>query len=245
MPYEPPMKRNPRELTVDQHFHTAHAISKFYDHDGKVEVRMVRTGEVVRRHKRAKVFCTKRTWDQRAETGYMLAIETAFHDEIDNLKGFSDRNHDALSRYHLLWRLRHHFHQSDCQDLVLKGITGSGLTRVQEEIVESKGGAFFRDEGVVASRLASGLEIQIYLDRYWHNYEGIKWGLIQAEEGEFVVADAYHQLPFIPVSPNTAFLAGAEDNTVSEETVCHMNGKSIAASHEYYFAKELAACPVA
>jgi len=127
---------------------------------------------------------------------------------------------------------------------VLKGIKGSDLTRVQEEIVESKGGAFFRDEGVVASRLAIGLKIQIFLDRYWHNYEGIKWGLIQAEEGEFVVADAYHQLPFMPVSPNTVFLAGAEDHTMSRQTVCHMNSKSIAASHEYYFARELAACPV-
>jgi len=245
MPYEPTMKRNPRELTVDQHLHTAHAISKFYDHDGKVEVKMLRTGEVVKRHKRAKIFCTKRTWDQRAEIGYMLSIEKAFHDEIDNIKTFSERNHDALSRYHLLWRLRHYFHQYDCKDLGLKGITGSGLTKAQEEIVESKGGGFFRDKGVVASRLASGLEIQNSLDRYWHNYEGIKWGLVQTEEGEFVVADACHQLPFMPVSPNTAFLAGAEDHTVSRVAVCHLNSKSIAASHEYYFARELSACPIA
>lgn len=245
MPYEPTMKRNPRKLTVDQHFHTAHAISKFYDNDGKVEMKMVGSEGIERRHKRAKIFCTKRTWDQRAEHGYMLDIETAFHDELDNLKEFSDRNHEALSRYHLLRRLRHQFHQADCQDLVLNGVTGSGLTKEQEEIVESKGGAFFRDEGVVVSRLVSGLEIQISLDCFWHNYSHIKWGLIQAKEGEFIVADAYHHVPFMPVSPKMAFLAGAKDQVISRIEIGKLNKKSIAVSHEYYFARKLSACPVA
>ena len=77
VPYERPTRRNPQQLAVDKHFHTAHAIAKFCDIDDKVEVKFIDSGEVGRRHKRAKVFCTKRTWDQRAETGYMVSIENA------------------------------------------------------------------------------------------------------------------------------------------------------------------------
>ncbi|WP_419226826.1 hypothetical protein [Alteromonas sp. OM2203] len=64
MLYEPTIKKNPRQLAIEQHFHTAHAISLFYDFDKKVEVMELSSGEIVRRHKRAKIFCTKRTWDQ-------------------------------------------------------------------------------------------------------------------------------------------------------------------------------------
>ena len=104
MPYEPTIRRNPRQLTIEQHVHTAHAISLFYDSDGKVELIDLSSGGIARRHKRAKIFCTKRTWDQRAETGYMVSIESEFHEEIDNIKSFSERNHEAISKYCLLWR---------------------------------------------------------------------------------------------------------------------------------------------
>ena len=63
MPYEPTIKKNPKQLTIEQHFHTAHAISLFYDSDKKVEVNELSSGEIFKRHKRAKIFCTKRTWD--------------------------------------------------------------------------------------------------------------------------------------------------------------------------------------
>ena len=61
--YEPTLKGNPQQLTVEQHFHTAHAISKFYNEAEKVQVKTIATQEVVERHKRAKIFCTKRAWD--------------------------------------------------------------------------------------------------------------------------------------------------------------------------------------
>ena len=86
MPYEPTNKGNPQQLTVEQHFHTAHAISKFYNEAGKVQVKLLANQEVFERHKRAKLFCTKRTWDERAEKGYMATIEKEFHNQIDAVR---------------------------------------------------------------------------------------------------------------------------------------------------------------
>lgn len=169
MSFEPTLRKNPMQLTVDQHFHTAHAISLFYDSDGKVEVKDVFSNEVFKRHKRAKIFCTKRTWDQRAETGYIVFIEKSFHDEIDHIGSFSDRNHEAISKYCLLWRLRHKYHFINPQDVVLNEVSGSGLTKEEEEIIESKHGSFVREGGVVASRFSSGFQIQNSLNQDWYN----------------------------------------------------------------------------
>lgn len=245
MPYEPTIKKNPKQLTIEQHFHTAHAISLFYDSDKKVEVNELSSGEIFKRHKRAKIFCTKRTWDQRAETGYMVPIENAFHEEIDNIKSFSERNHQAISKYCLLWRLRHNYHLSNPDDTVLNGISGSGLTKEQEEILESKNVSFVRDGGVVASRFSSGLQIQISLDRDWHACSHFKWGLIEALDGEFLVADSYGDFAFIPISPKLTFLAGESDQKISRQQLAEINKETIARAKEYYFARKISECPIA
>lgn len=245
MLYEPTIKKNPRQLTIEQHFHTAHAISMFYDTDEKVEVKLLASEKLVKRHKRAKIFCTKRTWDQRAETGYMVSIENAFHEEIDNIKDFSSRNHEVISRYCLLWRLRHEYHLSNPQDIVLNSISGSGLTKEQEEILESKNASFVRDGGLVASRFASGLQIQISLDRDWHTCRDFKWGLIEAEEGEFIVADGYGDFALIPITPKLAFWAGEHDQKITKQQLAEVNKESIVRAKEYYFARKLSESPIA
>lgn len=245
MPYEPTTKENPRKLTIEQHVHTAHAISKFYDSDNKVEVKILSSGEIVKRHKRAKIFCTKRTWDQRAETGYMVPIEASFHEEIDTIKNFTERNHEAISKYFLLWRLRHNYHISDPQNIVLNGISGSNLTKEMEEILESKGGSFVREGGVMPSRFSSALEMQISLDRYWHKCCHIKWGLIKSTEGEFLIADGYGDFPYIPISPRFAFLAGVNDQMIDKQQLAKMNNETILRAKKYFLARKISECPMA
>jgi len=244
MAFESTMKKNPRQLVVDQHFHTAHAIAKFYCLDDKVEVKLLAEGGVLKRHKRAKVFCTKRTWDQRAERGYMVEIETAFHEEIDNIKNFKNRNHEGISKYCLLWLHRHRYHLADIDDGQLNGISGSGLTKEQEEILESKGVMFVRDDGIVPSRFNSGLQIQMILDRDWHTCSHFKWGLIEATDGEFLCADGYKGLPFIPISPKLAFWAGEKDQKITRQQLVEINKISVEKSSEFYFSRKLKDCPI-
>lgn len=244
MPYEPTLKGNPQQLTVEQHFHTAHAISKLYNEAEKVQVKFIASEEVVERHKRAKIFCTKRTWDERAEKGYMAAIEKESHNQIDNIRDYSSRCHESISRYFLLWRLRFAYHTTPNQDIVLNGIVGPGLAKEQEEILESKWCMFNRENGVVSSRFSTSLQLQMELDRSWEVYSRLKWGLLEATDGEFLVADGYDDLTFMPIAPNIAFAAGVEDHKISKEKVSELNNCSIAKATEYVFARNFSACPI-
>jgi len=243
--FEPPVKGNPHQFVIKQHFHTAHAISKFYGSDEKVDVHNLISGITERKHKRANIFCAKRNWDQKAEVGIMAKIESEFHEEINNPKCFESRSHSAISEYFLLWRIRHHFHRSRMEDKALIGVTGSGLTKEQEEILESKGAMFFRDGGVAPARFMTGVQVIMQLDRQRSGVKDLKWGLLTASEGEFIVADCYNDLTLIPISPNLAFCAGYKDMYIDRESVANINKQSIQASTEFYFAKDLALCPVA
>src|SRR4051794_37588885 len=101
MSFERPQKGNPYQITTDQHFHMAHCVGRFAKPDGKVEVRLVSDGTTKRVGKRSKVFCGLRSWDERAEKGYMHSIEEAFLDELDRtINGVSatPRSHEAISR---------------------------------------------------------------------------------------------------------------------------------------------------
>lgn len=244
MSYEPTIKKNPRQLTIDQHFHTAHAISMFYNSDNKVEVKDLFSGEIIKRHKRAKIFCTKSTWDQRAEAGYMVPIEKYFHEKIDNIKIFQKRNHEAISKYCLLWRLRHKYHLNNQQDAVLNGISGSSLTKEEEEIIESKHGIFLREGGVIASRFSSGSQIQNSLYQDWCNCSHFTWGLIEATEGEFLVSDGYSDFAFIPISPKFAFYAGEVDQKIDRNILIELNKETVRRAQEFYFARKISECPI-
>ena len=246
MPFELTEKRNPQQLTVNQHIHSAHSIAKFYGANNKVEVKILATNEFVERDKLAKLFCAKREWDQRAEKGYMNKIETAFHKENDSVKPFNERNHEAISEYCVLWRQRHIFHSSENDDIVLNGITGSNLQKSQEEIVESKHAMFIREGGAVPSRFASGFLIQREIDyALTVTFKGIKWGLIEATNGEFLVADCYGDFPFMPISPTLAFWANESDQKISKEQLIEVNKITLEKASEFVFARSIAACPVA
>lgn len=80
MTFERVRNGNPLELTVDQHFHTAHSISKLYNNKLKVEVEVfeVSSRKIFERNKREKIFCVKRNWDERAEKDICQILSLTF-----------------------------------------------------------------------------------------------------------------------------------------------------------------------
>lgn len=245
MTFEKPAKGNPHQFVIKQHFHTANSIGKFHGDDEKLDVHFKGTGGVERKHKRSNIFCAKRNWDQKAEVGLMANIEKLFHEEINNIKSYELRNHNAISEYFLLWRIRHSFHLSRMDDVVLNGVAGSGLTKEEEENLESKGAFFIRDDGVVPARFMTGIQVLAQLDQQRSGMENLKWGLLEANEGEFIVADCYKDLTFLPISPTLAFCANYQDLKIDRVSVADVNKQSIAKSSEFYFARDLSKCPVA
>ena len=75
MKYEKTQKGNPYQLTVCQHTFPAASIARFADTTGCVEVYLIKQNKVVRLKPDDKLFCAKRVWDQRAESGFMKEIE--------------------------------------------------------------------------------------------------------------------------------------------------------------------------
>ena len=244
MTFEKVSKGNPEQLVMDQHFHTAHSIAKFYNNQNKVQVKILSSSEVVLRDKRAKIFCAKRNWDERAERGYMTTIEHAFHDEIDSIQTFAKRNHKAISEYFLLWKFRHEYHLNRIDDEKLNGITSSELTKEQQERLEKNTIGYIKEDGYVPARQMTGLHIQMSIMQLMHEFENVQWGLLQATKGHFLSADSYQNLRLIPISPKFAFVADWQDQFVSYKEVAQINKQSVESAVEFYFGKDLTKCPI-
>jgi len=244
MSHELTLKGNPCQLTINQHFHSAHAIEKFYDFDNKVEVKLLQSGKIVKMHKRAKIFCAKRAWDHGSEIGYMKKIEIEFHREINIINNYSQRNHSAISKYFLLWQLRHQFHLTIVSDNILEGISCSGYTGKEEEIIERKGAFFVKKSGIIPARFIAGVSIRVLFDFYWPQFRQMKWGLSEAIEGEFLISDGYHDVAFMPIAPTFAFLGGKKDQRLSKNEMASLNTLTIRAASEYYFSRKINNCPL-
>jgi hypothetical protein len=157
------------------------------------------------------LFCAKWAWDQRSEIGYMKGIEDAFQSLVSKIieKGNfllgEEDNRIALS-FLALWELRHSHHLNPIGDIELKGIhPGDALTKDEEELLEKKGYIVCsskESKTMVESRFMAGANIQTSIDRKWLAHRDMKWGIVRAVEGEFVVPDTFSSFAIIPVSPN-------------------------------------------
>ena len=239
--FEPPQKKNPHQITMNQHCHTARCIRQF-ENNGIVQVKRLATDDVIKCKKDNPIFCAQRVWDERAEKGYMAKIENDFHREVDNADLGINRNHTVISMYHLLWCIRHHFYMNPLSDATLVGEFGSGITKDQSEVVESKWGAFVRENGELPSRFLTSLKIQQLIDMNIETYSAINWGLLKATEGEFLVSDSYSGVCFMPITPKLAFYANEKDQEITRDDLAALNNLSKGQAFNFHFGKDLATC---
>ncbi|CNF81724.1 TPA: hypothetical protein ACPZOO_003219 [Yersinia enterocolitica] len=243
-------KKNPHQLSVDQHIHAAHCIKKFTDEKGTVAVFDKPLSRWVQRKPDAAIFCAKRAWDHRSEKGYMISIETAFFNVIDNIDTpFTERRHDDISRYYHLWRLRGLARDKERNDVHFNNGLGHRLSIDEQEILEKNGYSFILENDGLLHHLASGLEIHVMLSKISRHMGHTKWGILTASRGEFLVADYYPGdtdglQPFIPISPHHAFFANITDRHISVQQVRELNRASVASSKNYYFCRSLDNCPL-
>lgn len=175
----------------------------------------------------------------------MSNIESNFHSQIDCLVPANKRDHIAISKYFCLWILRHKFHLERLSDAPLAGIEGEILTKEQQEVLEKKWIGYVNDRAEMPARQLTGGQIQIGIVQLMQTFRDIKWGIIEAREGHFLYADAYHELCFIPISPKFAFAGNLPDKRLTLDEVALANRQSIDSSTEFYLAKNMAKCPIA
>jgi len=247
--YEKPQAGNPHGLTINQHVFPSASIARFVGQNGKVAVcdksrlpvRAATPGNVI--------FCARRAWDQRAEAGYMKSIEDPFQNlAVKIIKGLvltiGDKEKRIVNEFFALWYMRSRYRNLGAQEIQAIGVTGSNLTKNQEENLEKGGIMFSRQGGRIPARQLNGLMLQMWTYRYANDDLPItQWGIIHAEGGEFVVPDIpVHTV--VPLTPTLCLASPAPNGTIVRQNVADINRHAVVASQEYFFARDFSRCPI-
>lgn len=241
--------RNPNSLTVNQHVFPSKSIERFLDHTGRVSVHVLHRAEIIRAKPGNAIFCARRAWDERAETGYMKRIEDEFQIIVGPIVDGTSQTltlelKASVDRMYALWYMRSRYRELEFQEIQLNGIAGDDLTKEQEENLEKNGYLFARKSGRMPARQINGLGLQLRIDNYARELARsvTGWGVISAQSGEFIVPDVTSH-GIIPLTPRRALVSSAPDGMIVERNVAEINRVMRATSRYYLFARDFSSCP--
>lgn len=243
MPFEKPQAGNPHQLTVNQHCFPASAIARFCDTSGQVQVTL-KEGHSFRADPSNKVFCAKRAWDQRAESGYMLSIENEYRDYAESViasgsLSVSQSGSAVVSAMYSLWCLRESMRDAEIEEYPIPGVVELAVEYSKDdmELLEKAHISTFRPDFTIPARhTVSGL-IQIRLNRALRSFRGTEWRLAHAESG-FVVPDSSLDRMILPLSPSLCFYHTQEQTMIhGVEDITAFNATSIERCLRYHFSR--------
>ena len=248
--YEKPQKGNPHRLTVNQHVFPVRSIARFTNDDGTVSLNDMSRGLLRRAKPTDEVFCAKRAWDQRAESGYMKSIEDEFQELADDVLNGSllrirnDKNL-VVSQFYSLWYMRARHRDLPTQSVKLNGVTeGRNLTKDERELLEKRGVMTTGEGGTVPLRHINAVQLQIKTAHYADQINALgNWGVIQAQGGEFMVPDVPSHC-IVPLTPNVCLVMPSRNGTIRAENVAQINQAFATEAKNYVFARELGRCPL-
>lgn len=248
--FEKTQKGNPHGLPIRQHVFPQASIARFTDNNGLVSLHRLATGQRRKAAPSDDMFCAMRAWDTRAEFGYMKKIEDQFQGlasriidkTVTKIEG-SDKH--RVDQFFALWKMRAMFRSKEVADVQFNGVTGENFSKDQEEKFEKMGVLFMREGGVMSAHRVHGMQIQTGIMQETSALSGIRWAVVQAQQGQFVVPD----LPtttFIPIRPMLC-LCGTTENVIEngiilKHNVIDINRHLSMNSKEYYFANDLQQC---
>jgi len=233
---EPTQPGNPRQLTIGQHVHSRWCISKFADEEGRVAV--LRRGQSTPFAPKPEnpIFCAQRAWDEKLEHGLFGKVERAFHEVVNStLAGAPVTDHEHVTAYVVIWQVRSNLAQRPPEDINLVGVDSSALRKDEEEILEQKGYMFARGN-TVPGRFGAFVSTMRAYHSAMQELAGTRWGVLRASDGlAFICPDRPSNELYIPISRNTALVAGYGDLSVRQETVRDLNRTSARQAEKYVF----------
>ncbi|MCW3151962.1 hypothetical protein N8H69_05405 [Achromobacter spanius] len=235
---------NPAQLTRYQHVHAARCIKHFAGEDGKVGVCLLGVAKT-RLLPKDPVFCAKRAWSQQGESALMRDnIERRFFSQLGRaVHGYPVQDHEAVSEYFFLWQMRRIARERPIPDMKLNGITGTSLTPLQRQRAEAKHVVTIDHDAKIGGQHATTIQILRGVDERMLQYPDLKWGVLKATSGEFIVADGYAKPRFFfPVTPSIALMEGQRDCRIDQDSLRKMNRRSIEESRAYFFARDISKC---
>jgi hypothetical protein len=243
-------KGNPNRLTIKQHVFPLKSIERFFDEAGRVAVRDVHRSKTIRLKPDNPIFCAARAWNESTEAGFMKRIEDAFQRAVDPIvAGATDtiaaEDKGIIDRSYALWHMRARFRVLESEVVALNGLIGSMLTKAQEENLEKNGYIFARKDGTMPARHLNGVQLRMRVDHFALELANTvtRWGVITPQSGEFIVPDVPSH-GIIPLSPKLALAKSSPDGMIRESNLAEINRSLRDLSEAYYFARDLAACPL-
>lgn len=248
MEFEPVQKANPYKLTIKQHVFPAVSINRFSADTGKVDVFMMEQQIVRSLAPKDKYFCALRAWDQKSEAGYGKKIEDRFQELAESIisgrvKTIGLLEKFVVEEFFALWRARRSFKHNRQPDLTVRGITGDSISVDEQERLENHYVMFFRG-GVLPGRFVAGINTIRYIDMFIEANRNMRWGIVRAGEGEFLVPDGFADMMIVPVTPSISLMADRPDGVIGRREVAIANRVAIERSAQYYFARDFSCCPV-
>lgn len=251
MKHEKTQKGNPHQLTVNQHIFPAKSISRFVDASGTVCVVHKKIEGVIRAKPDDQIFCAKRVWDQRAEAGYMKNIEDKFQALADAILNRSQNNIGLLedkivTDMFMLWGIRHHRNHNPIPDQKVEGIidVSRKLSKDEQEILEKNHIGFIRPDLTISGRSLTGINIQMNMDVARKDMSDTRWGILTAQEGEFLVPDNFNNARIIPLSPQHCLFSQSHNETIHFDEVKKINRMALQNVNDFWFAKDISKCPI-
>lgn len=230
-------KGNPYKLTRDQHVIPVATLARFAGADRLIVVHL-RDGRIQKLPKDNQLFSVDRLWDQRAEAGYMKAIEDDFQALVDALEvrrfgPLSPTEHRIITRFWSLLRWRNHFIDSPAENQPLNGITPENLNNDQREILESKWTLFVGEDNALPARMTTGIRIQFLIDRDEVQLAHKYWGILRASVPNLIFPDRPGELMSIPASPRLLLAADNPDDELNAWEIVRANKVAVELSRNY------------
>lgn len=232
---------------VNQHIFPKCSIERFCERDGFVDVFILSNKKRFPAKSENPIFCVRRSWDERSETGYGKNIEDRFQEAIEKVLQGKSPNNDHISQsiteFYCLWQIRERWSKLSIENESLGVRPEFPLDINEMESLEKAHVVYVNNDGEIPARTLRGFRMQQSLDDAVGKMSGIKWGMLTALEGEFLVPDNFSRACIVPVSSNQCFVANHDSKSVNLETVDQINLLAISSASKYIFARDLNCCP--
>lgn len=258
--YKHPTRGNPHQLTIRQHIHSKHLIKKFINPStNKVAVVGLNAAikDCLAKADNA-IFCAYRKWDEISEKERCGDIEGKYFGLVDNIVNnncIEIKNHEYITEYYCLWNVRNLLSKNDQQPMQISLPPGAFLAynpnQEKQEFLEKKGVVPIHGSGIIDSHFINGFNLQMQIDINMSRMRGVTWGLLISPPGaEFICADSYPNIGFMPISPKYALIENSqlpdckESLMLTFEGVAELNRISKNSATNFYFARDLSLCPI-
>lgn len=248
MAFERPSPGNPHQLTVNQHIFPARSIERFYGDGKMVQVFNKQTGETFPSKSRNPIFCAQRAWDHWSERGFMREIENRFQPIADDicsgkLRSITQLEHDAISRMFALWSCRFQNQDNSQPDPVFDWSKPAvEFDQVALEDLEREGIFVQRPDRSFPMRHLIGMRMSSQVEDWTYQMAMSRgnWGILRAQDGEFLVPDNFGQFQILPLSPKILLAYRNNDRIANLAEVVELNQIACACASRYIFARDWA-----